>query len=147
VTQDVESFAAGIIGAEDNLGILPDFGAAAEAPALAPALAAAPQASGVASGLGSAGLGNVTATLARAGSIGPMSVSASWSAPASGPVSAWSGNSFTTLPGTDELTGTEAAAGMPGVPGMPAGAVSRAPGATPRYGMRLTVMGRPLAGG
>jgi PPE-repeat protein len=145
--QDFQSFASGVIGAENNLGILPSLGAAAAAAPseLAPALTGVNQLNGAASGLGGAGLGNITATLARANTIGPMSVPASWSAPSAHTVSALSGAGLTTLPGTDELS--ESGSGMPGVPGMPAGAISRASGVIPRYGIRLTVMTRPLAGG
>jgi PPE-repeat protein len=145
--QDFQSFASGVIGAENNLGILPGVGtAAAAAPSeLAPALTGVNQLNGAASGLGGAGLGNITATLARANTIGPMSVPAAWSAPSAHTVSALSGAGLTTLPGTDELA--ESGSGMPGVPGMPAGTVSRASGVIPRYGIRLTVMTRPLAGG
>jgi PPE-repeat protein len=145
--QAVESIVGGVIGAENNLGILPDLGAAAAAaPAeLAPALTGVNQLNGAASGLGGTGLGNITATLARANTIGPMSVPAAWSAPSAHTVSALSGAGLTTLPGTDELA--ESGSGMPGVPGMPAGTLSRASGVIPRYGVRLTVMTRPLAGG
>ena len=145
--QDFQSFASGVIGAESSLGMLPNLGAAAATvPAeLAPAFTGVSQLNGAASGLGGAGLGNITATLARANTIGPMSVPASWSAPSAHTVSALSGAGLTTLPGTDELA--ESGSGMPGVPGMPAGAISRASGVIPRYGIRLTVMTRPLAGG
>jgi PPE-repeat protein len=145
-TYSMESTVSGIIGAANNLGVLPDLGAAAAAPAaIAPALAAAPQLTDVATGLGGgAGLGNVTAALARAGTIGPMSVPANWSAPSTSTVSALQPAGMTTLPGTDE----PAASGYPGYPGMP-GAVSRGTGvgAPPRYGVRLTVMPRPPAAG
>jgi PPE-repeat protein len=145
--QDVQSFASGVIGAESSLGMLPNVGAAAAAaPAeLAPALTGVNQLTGAASGLGGTGLGNITATLARANTIGPMSVPAAWSAPSAHTVSALSGAGLTTLPGTDELA--ESGSGMPGVPGMPAGTLSRASGVLPRYGVRLTVMPRPPAGG
>jgi PPE-repeat protein len=136
-TYYMEAFASGVIGAENNLGVLPK--AAAAPAALAPALSAAPQLSGGAS------LGNVTATLARAGTIGPMSVPASWSAPSSSRVAALQPAGLTTLPGTDEA----AASGYPGYPGMPGGGVSRGSGmgGPPRYGVRLTVMPRPPAAG
>jgi PPE-repeat protein len=140
--QDFQSIIGGIIGAESSLGILPSAAAAAPAE-LAPALTGVNQLNGAASGLGGASLGNITATLARAGSIGPMSVPAAWSAPSAHTASALSGAGLTTLPGTDELAGS----GMPGVPGMPAGTLSRASGVIPRYGVRLTVMPRPPAGG
>jgi len=123
-------------------------------PGVAPALAAAPQLSGAASSLGGgagsslgggAGLGNVTAALARAGTLGSMSVPASWSAPSSSPVTALSGSGLPTLPGTGELAGS--GSGMAGIPGMPGRTVSRATGVVPRYGARLTVMARPPAAG
>ncbi len=87
----------------------------------------------------------MTAVLARGGTIGPMSVPASWSAPSSGLVAALPPNGFTTIPGTEEA----AASGYPGYPGMPAGTVPRGSGvgAPPRYGVRLTVMSRSPAAG
>ncbi|ORV91202.1 hypothetical protein AWC11_11395 [Mycobacterium interjectum] len=91
----------------------------------------------------SAGGGGVSAVLTGAKSIGPMSVPASWATPAVSHVSALSGTGLTTLPGTEEAVG----AGMPGVPGMPAGTLTRASGVIPRYGTRLTVMPRPPAAG
>jgi len=133
----MEATASGVIGAENNLGILPKVAAAPAT--LAPALTAAPQVGG------GTGLGNITATLARAGTIGPMSVPASWSAPSSSNIAALAPAGLTTLPGTEEA----AASGYPGYPGMPAGSVSRGSGmgAPPRYGVRLTVMPRPPAAG
>ncbi|MCV7442082.1 PPE family protein [Mycobacterium paraense] len=91
----------------------------------------------------SGGAGAVSATFTGAKSIGPMSVPASWATPAVSHISALSGTGLTTLPGTEEAVG----AGMPGVPGMPAGTLTRASGVIPRYGTRLTVMPRPPAAG
>jgi PPE-repeat protein len=140
-TYNMEAFATGIIGAENNLGILPSLGAAAAAPAeIAPALASAPQLAGV----GGAGLGDISATLTSAGKVGPMSVPASWSAPITNHITAFEPLGMTTIPGTEEAA---AAAGYPGYPGMPAGATSRAAGAPPRYGIRPTVIARPPAAG
>jgi PPE-repeat protein len=85
----------------------------------------------------------VSAVLTGAKSIGPLSVPASWSAPAVSHISPLSGAGLTTLPGTEEAVGS----GMPGVPGMPAGTLARASGVLPRYGVRLTVMPRPPAAG
>jgi PPE-repeat protein len=134
-TWAMEAFASGIIGAENDLGVLPNLAAAPAG--VAPTLSAAPQ-------LGSgAGLGNVTATLARGGTIGPMSVPASWSAPSSSRIAPLDPAGFTTLPGTDEAV----ASGYPGYPGMPAGTRGSGVGAPPRYGVRLTVMPRPPAAG
>ena len=141
-TFKMEGTTSGIIGAEDDLGILPEPGA--ETAGVTPTLTAAPQLNGAASGLGGGtGPGSITATLARAGTVGSMSVPTSWAAPSSSPITALSGNGLPTLPGTDELAGS----GMPGIPGMPGGTVSRPTGVVPRYGVRLTVMSRILAGG
>jgi PPE-repeat protein len=141
---DVEAFCEETIGAMNDLHILPDLGAAA-APAL-PALTGAPQLTGAASSLGGGpGLGSVTATLARAGTIGSMSVPASWAATPNSPVTALSGSSLLTLSETGELAGS--GSGVPGIPGMPVGTVSRATGVVPRYGVRITVMPRPPAAG
>ncbi len=142
-TYYMEAFASGVIGAENNLGVLPKAAAAASPAApIGPALSAAPQIAG------GAGLGNITATLSRAGSIGPMSVPASWAAPSSGKVAALAPAGFVTLPGTDEALAA-GAAGYPGYPGMPAGSLLRGSGVgvPPRYGVRLTVMPRPPAAG
>jgi PPE-repeat protein len=138
---NMEQFVSGIIGAENNLGILAKPGAAAAN--LAPAIAA-PALRGATSGLGG-GLGNVTATLSHAGTIGPMSVPASWAAPTSTHISPLEPAGFTTLPGTEEPI----ASGYPGYPGMPGGGAARSAGAgaAPRYGVRLTVMPRPPAAG
>ncbi|OBH64916.1 hypothetical protein A5685_19445 [Mycobacterium colombiense] len=138
---NMEQFVSGIIGAENNLGILAKPGAAAAS--LAPALAA-PALRGATAGLGG-GLGNVTATLSHAGTIGPMSVPASWAAPTSTHISPLEPAGFTTIPGTEEPI----AAGYPGYPGMPGGGAARSAGAgvPPRYGVRLTVMPRPPAAG
>lgn len=134
---NLEQFVSGIIGAENNLGVLAKPLAAA-APLAAPALR------GATAGLGG-GLGNVTATLSHAGSIGPMSVPASWAAPTSTHISPLTPAGFTTLPGTEEPM----ASGYPGYPGMPGGGAARSVGAgvPPRYGVRLTVMPRPPAAG
>ncbi|MDM4142119.1 MULTISPECIES: PPE family protein [Mycobacterium] len=138
---NMEQFVSGIIGAENNLGILAKPGAAAAN--LAPALAV-PALRGATAGLGG-GLGNVTATLSHAGTIGPMSVPARWVAPTSSHVSPLEPAGFTTLPGTEEPI----ASGYPGYPGMPGGGAARSAGAgaAPRYGVRLTVMPRPPAAG
>ncbi|WP_099288314.1 PPE family protein [Mycobacterium persicum] len=138
VSQDVESVAAGIIGAEDNLGLFGTTENPAELlPAdLSPVFPAAESSAG-------AGPSNVvTASMSRAGSLGPLSVPASWTAPSTGPVTALSGSGLTTLPGTEVPDH-----GPPGVPGTPAGALKRASGVMPRYGVRLTVMSRPPAAG
>jgi PPE-repeat protein len=139
-TYYMEAFAGGVIGAENNLGMLPKAAAAAaDVAPVAPALTAAPQLGG------GAGLGSVTAVLSGSGTIGAVSVPASWAAPSSGQVAALPPNGFTTIPGTEEA----AAAGYPGYPGMPAGTGPRSSGvgAPPRYGVRLTVMGRSPAAG
>ena len=126
-----------------NLGLLPDLSTVAAE--VAPALPALQQSAGAASGLGGgAGLPNaVLASVARANSIGPLSVPASWSAPSGRAVSALSPAGLTTLAGTEEAAGS----GMPGVPGMPAPTVARASGVLPRYGVRLMVMAHPPAAG
>ncbi|VAZ91540.1 putative PPE family protein PPE51 [Mycobacterium pseudokansasii] len=96
VSQDVESFAAGIIGAEDNLGLLGTTENSAELlpTGISPVFAAAESSSG-------AGLSNVvTASMSQAGSIGPLSVPPSETAPSTGPVTALTGSGLTTIPGT-----------------------------------------------
>ena len=112
--RDMEGTADGIILGEKNLGLLPDLSKVAAE--VAPALPALQQSAGAASGLGGgAGLPNaVLASVARANSIGPLSVPASWSAPSTRAVSALSPAGLTTLAGTEEAAGP----GMPGVPGI-----------------------------
>jgi PPE-repeat protein len=141
--RDMEGTADGIIGGEKNLGVLPDLSKLAAD--VAPAPPALQPSAGAASGLGGgAGLPNaVLASVARANSIGPLSVPASWSAPSTRAVSALSPAGLTTFAGTEEAAGS----GMPGVPGMPAPTVARASGVLPRYGVRLTVMTHPPAAG
>lgn len=135
----MEGTPAGIIQAEHDLGMVPAFPAVATAAVPTPPLSGAP-------GLGGgAGLGNVTATLARAGTIGSMSVPASWTAPTDGSVTVLPSGGVPTLPGGDEVPASRT--GMPGVPGLPIGNVSRASGVVPRYGVRITVMARPPAAG
>jgi PPE-repeat protein len=135
-TYFIEAFTAGTLASEKLLGVpLPNLG---------PPPIPKPPAAAASSLGGGAGLGNVTAVLARAGTIGPMSVPASWSAPSSSHVAALQPAGMTTLPGTDETV----ASGYPGYPGMPGGTGSRAlGGGPPRYGVRLTVMPRPPAAG
>ncbi|OMC57639.1 hypothetical protein A5747_02630 [Mycobacterium sp. IS-836] len=136
-----EGFVSGIVGAEKDLGILPALGSTTAQVAATPTL-------GGASGLGG-GLGNVTATLARSGTIGSMSVPASWSAPSEGTVTASPAAPTIALAGNGLPTpdGTGGPTGMAGVPGMPGGRVSRATIVVPRYGARVTVMARPPAAG
>jgi PPE-repeat protein len=117
--------------------MLPEVGA--ETAEVAPIVSAVPQPSGV------MGLGNVAATLARAGTIGSMSVPTSWVTPSSTSLTALSGAGAPTLAGTGEIAGS--GSGMPGVPGLPVGTVSRPTIVVPRYGHRITVMTRPPAAG
>jgi PPE-repeat protein len=137
----MEGTADGIILGEKNLGILPDLSKVFPPPEFT----GLEQSAGAVSGLGGgAGLPNaVLASVARANSIGPLSVPPSWSAPSIRAVSALSPAGLTTLAGTEEAAGS----GMPGVPGMPAPTVARASGVLPRYGVRLTVMAHPPAAG
>jgi PPE-repeat protein len=141
-TQNIESITVGVIGAENNLGLVP---AAAALPVeLAPALTALQQSAGAATGLGGGGLSNaVLASVGRANSIGPLSVPVSWSAPSSGRISALAPAGLTAFTGTEEAVGS----GMPGVPGMPAPTLARGSGVLPRYGVRLSVMAHPPAAG
>jgi PPE-repeat protein len=133
----MSSHAANLLGMQANMAYL--SGLAGPAPALGPI--------GLGGGTPGSGLGGltnaVTASMARANAIGPMSVPASWSAPSASRVAALEPAGLTTIPGTEELAGS----GYPGVPGMPAGTLARASGVLPRYGTRLTVMTRPPAGG
>ncbi|ORV66866.1 PPE family protein [Mycobacterium gastri] len=135
----LESVVDGIIG--DEAALAPALTSVADTmPAEAsPLLVAAQQPTGAGLGLGS---NAVLANAGRAGSIGQLSVPASWAAPATRTVSALSPAGLTTIPGTEE-----GGAGAPGVPGMAVPAPSRASGVLPRYGVRLTVMAHPPAAG
>jgi PPE-repeat protein len=128
---------ASLSGNSANLAYL--SGIAGPSPALGPI--------GLGAGMPGSGVGGLTnaatVSMARANTIGPMSVPAAWSAPSTSRIAALEPAGLTTLPGTDELAGS----GYPGVPGMPAGTMARASGVLPRYGSRLTVMTRPPAGG
>jgi PPE-repeat protein len=143
----VEQFVANIPMAGQALQAMdaaPAAAAAAAAPVasnIAPFLAGASQVGGAVSspGLGS---GVVLANVAKANTIGPLSVPASWTAPSTGRVAALAPAGLSTF-GTEEAVG----AGMPGVPGMPVGALPRGSGLMPRYGVRLTVMSHPPMGG
>ncbi len=139
---DLEAFPEETIGAAANLGLLAGPGTAVAPPALFPPalFASAPQPNAASV----SGLDNVAATLARANTIGAMSVPPSWTTPSGGPVTALPGSDLPALPGT-ELAGSNT--GTSGIPGVPGARVSRATCVVPRYGARLTVMARPPAAG
>ncbi|QUR66742.1 PPE family protein [Mycobacterium spongiae] len=136
MVKNVQSFVSGLISSEKDLGILP-----AAASLNAANLASLP-ASGPAAELSGVGArGAVLASAGRAGSIGQLSVPASWAAPSTRTVAALSPAGLTTLPGT-EVAGH----GTP-IAGMPIATANRASGVLPRYGVRLTVMAHPPAAG
>ncbi|WP_205878318.1 PPE family protein [Mycobacterium camsae] len=121
-TAKIDLTACGVIGAENNLGVLPAVGTTAAA--------SAPQVSASAA-RGGAALGQVTATLSRAGRIGSMSVPISWAGAPTTPLrGALPSFAVTAEPAGNGL-------GVPGVPGM---RVSRPSIVVPRYGRRLKVM-------
>ncbi|EUA10074.1 PPE family protein [Mycobacterium kansasii 732] len=108
-----------------------------------PALAAA---SAPASAPASTGVSSVVTGLNRAAFVGRLSVPESWTAAtqvvnhagAAAPGGGW----------TSTATVPDAAAGTPGVPGMPApGVYGHSFGSGPRYGFRPTIMSRPPAAG
>ena len=145
-TQNIFSMGTAAIGSEKDLGLL---GAAAPAAGesvaegLDPVIASLSSIDRSMAGAGlRASLGQVSASFRSAGSIGQMSVPASWSAPATvSNVKAFQATPLTTLD-----AGDTAATAMPGLPGMPSSGTGRS-GVVPRYGVKLTVMSRPLAGG
>ncbi|SOJ54847.1 putative PPE family protein PPE51 [Mycobacterium simulans] len=142
---NINSMGTGIIGAEKNLGILPNLAAPAVEAAptgLAPLASSVKALSDAVSkgGFGT-GLGEVSAGLRRAGWVGQLSVPPSWTTPTVTTVRALQGTPMTTLP-----AGDSAAPGMPGMPGVAAAGTGRA-GVVPRYGVTPRVMSRPLAGG
>jgi PPE-repeat protein len=85
----------------------------------------------------------ISAAVGKAGSIGPLSVPASWAAPSSAHVSALAPAGLTTFTGSEEAAGS----GIPGAPGMAVPAAARGSGVLPRYGVRLMVMAHPPAAG
>ncbi len=90
------------------------------------------------------GAGEVSAGTNQAALVGRLSVPQSWMA-----ATAVANHAGAAAPGggwTSSATVPEAAAGMPGVPGMPA-VFGHSFGNAPRYGFRPTIMGRPPAAG
>lgn len=129
-TFKMEGTSSGVIGAEHDFGLVPV--------PVAPQLAAA---TGLEAGLGSragAGLGQVSVTLSRAGTVGRLSVPASWALPSGGSGGALPKGSLASFAAAGEPTG--AASGTSGLPGMPGVAASRPSIVVPRYGRRLRVM-------
>ena len=137
---NLESFPLDIIGAQNSMGLIPVSAAAGD---VGP-LTAAPQLIGVTSSAGgAANLGNTTVAVGRAGSIGSMSVPASWTAPSPSPVTTVSANGWSALTNSDVPAGS--GSGLSGLPGMrPA---SRATLVVPRYGVRPKMMPRPPCAG
>jgi len=131
-----------LISAANDLGVLPDLGAAV-APKL-PTLTAAPLGPAAPSWTGAAGLGSVSAAFGHAGTVGSVSVPASWCTPSSS-VTALTQRGMPGLPGAAEAA--PSGSGVPGVPGLPGDTAPRATRVVPRYGARLTVMARPPAAG
>ncbi|MCV7195029.1 PPE family protein [Mycobacterium angelicum] len=90
--------------------------------------------------------GGVTAGTNQAALVGRLSVPQSWTE-----ATAVANHAGAAAPGggwTSTAAVPQAAAGMPGVPGMPAaGIYGHSFGNAPRYGFRPTVMGRPPAAG
>ncbi len=93
------------------------------------------------------GLGGVSAATGRGAFIGKLSVPQTWTA-----ATEVTNHAGTTLPGGGwtgtAVGGPDAAAGMPGVPGIPAGGrFGYNFGNGPRYGFRPTIMAHPPAAG
>lgn len=91
--------------------------------------------------------GGVSAGTNQAAMVGRLSVPQSWTA-----ATAVANYAGTAAPGggwTSTAAVPEAAAGMPGVPGMPAAGIfgNNYGSSAPRYGFRPTIMGRPPAAG
>jgi PPE-repeat protein len=139
---NLEAFPEEIIGASNSAGILPATAAATAEVAPAARLAGLAPSIG-----GAAGLGDVTLTAGRAGSIGSMSVPASWTTPPNTPfaepVTSLRGNVFGNVTETGPLG--EPGSATPGPPGMRP--PSRPTLVVPRYGVRVTVVPRPPCAG
>ncbi|SPM38156.1 hypothetical protein MNAB215_332 [Mycobacterium numidiamassiliense] len=131
---NLESFPQDIIGVESTLGMIP--ASAAEAEVAPPTVAL----QGVAASVGgAANLGTATVAVGRAGSIGSMSVPASWTTPSGSPGTTASSIGLSALTESDVTAGS--GSGLPGLPGVrPA---SRATLVVPRYGVRPKMMPRP----
>lgn len=90
--------------------------------------------------------GGVTAGTNQSALVGRLSVPQTWTA-----ATAVVNHAGTAAPGggwTSNAIAPEAAAGMPGIPGMPAaGMYGNSMGSPPRYGFRPTIMTRPPAAG
>ncbi|RUP02607.1 MAG: PPE family protein [Mycobacterium sp.] len=117
----IDLTACGVIGAENNLGILPT---------VATRSAVAPVPSNLGAG---SGLGRVTATLSRATMVGSLSVPPSWATESGGSIKVAPARALPNFSAEPAGTGL----GLPGVPGMKA---SRPSIVVPRYGRRLRVM-------
>ncbi|ORV68473.1 hypothetical protein AWC07_08270 [Mycobacterium gastri] len=146
----VSGMTNGIINTEKSLGLISGVAppVAETVPKVAPALLAplnsiAKSLSGATIRAGGVLGGQVSATARSAGSIGQLSVPPSWATPQAAVAAKTfqAATPLTTLP-----TGDAAPAAMPGLPGMPTAATGRA-GVVPRYGLKMTVMSRPLSGG
>jgi PPE-SVP subfamily C-terminal region len=139
-TSGISLFAPQAIGANRWLGGLTNLAA----PGFGGALAELPELAGFTSGAGSgASLADVTVTLGRAGSMGSMSVPASWTAPSSNVITSLPGDGLSAVAGSAEPAGS--GSGVPGIPGMRP--PSRAALVVPRYGVRIKVMPRPPCAG
>ncbi|AGZ52165.1 PPE family protein [Mycobacterium kansasii 662] len=146
----VSGMTNGIINTEKSLGLISGVTqpVAETVPKVAPALLAplnsiAKSLSGATMRAGGVLGGQVSAAARSAGSIGQLSVPPSWATPQAAVAAKTfqAATPLTTLPTSDA-----APAAMPGLPGMPSAATGRA-GVVPRYGLRMTVMSRPLSGG
>ncbi|RFD25028.1 PPE family protein [Mycobacterium uberis] len=145
-TQNLFSMGTGVIGSEKDLGLLgtttPAVGKSLEE-GRNPVIASLSSIERTTTGAGlRAGLGEVSASFRSAGSIGQMSVPTSWSAPATTTnVKTFQATPLNTLDASNTAT-----AGMPGLPGLSSSGAGRGD-VVPRYGVKVTVMSRPLAGG
>lgn len=124
-------------------GIASFFAATAKSAGLLPAIAAPETTAAASVAAQTVSTGPVTAASATAGSIGKLSVPPSWSganvAPHAIPASEWV---------SDVVEPAEFAPSGNVLGGIPAGNSGRgAGGSGPRYGVRLTVMGRPPSAG
>lgn len=146
----VSGMANGIINTEKSLGLISGVAqpVAETVPKVAPALLAplnsiAKSLSGATMRAGGVLGGQVSAAARSAGSIGQLSVPPSWATPQTTVAAKTfqAATPLTTLPTSDA-----APAAMPGLPGMPSTATGRG-GVVPRYGLKMTVMSRPLSGG
>jgi PPE-repeat protein len=151
VTAGMADINAVAVAAEPDAAAIPPMGSGSGNALWTPIANAA---AGVATPFGADGLGTASAVMPSGGIsggisqgalVGRLSVPQTWTVATS-----VANHAGTALPGggwTSSAPVPNAAGGMPGVPGMPAGGAAGSFAHGPRYGFRPTIMSRPPAAG